>query len=223
MTKTRVWIATLLALALVATACGGDDADEPTATVAPTTTAADAMEETTTAAEEEMTTTTAEEVTTTTVLTGEELMAGSCAPPPEVAPPRGVEPVDGLTIIKAFSGDVPNIDPRLNFEARGSELAGNMYDQLITFHLEENADGVLVADSSRPQGLLAENWEFNEDCTSVTFTLRQGVKSPTQSGREVQPHRERDDRRRREVEFPESSLAPGPRGRLVRSCGDWPV
>ena len=168
MTKTRVWIATLLALALVAAACGGDDADEPTATVAPTTTAADTMEETTTTA--------AEEVTTTTVLTGEELMAGSCAPPPEVAPPRGVEPVDGLTIIKAFSGDVPNIDPRLNFEARGSELGGNMYDQLITFHLEENADGVLVADSSRPQGLLAENWEFNEDCTSVTFTLRQGVK-----------------------------------------------
>ncbi len=176
MTKTRVWIATLLALALVAAACGGDDADEPTATQAPTTTAADTMEETTTTAAEEMTTTTAEEVTTTTVLTGEELMAGSCAPPPEVAPPRGVEPVDGLTIIKAFSGDVPNIDPRLNFEARGSELAGNMYDQLITFHLEENADGVLVADSSRPQGLLAENWEFNEDCTSVTFTLRQGVK-----------------------------------------------
>ena len=169
MTKTRVWIATLLVLALVAAACGGDDADEPTATQAPTTTAADTMEETTTTAA-------AEEVTTTTVLTGEELMAGSCAPPPEVAPPRGVEPVDGLTIIKAFSGDVPNIDPRLNFEARGSELAGNMYDQLITFHLEENADGVLVAGSSRPQGLLAEGWEFNEDCTSVTFTLRQGVK-----------------------------------------------
>ena len=176
MTKTRAWIATLLVLALVAAACGGDDADEPTATQAPTTTAADTMEETTTTAAEEMTTTTAEEVTTTTVLTGEELMAGSCAPPPEVAPPRGVEPVDGLTIIKAFSGDVPNIDPRLNFEARGSELAGNMYDQLITFHLEENADGVLVADASRPQGLLAEGWEFNEDCTSVTFTLRQGVK-----------------------------------------------
>ena len=177
MTKTRVWIATLLVLALVAAACGGDDADEPTATQAPTTTAADTMEEpTTTTAAEEMTATTAEEVTTTTVLTGEELMAGSCAPPPEVAPPRGVEPVDGLTIIKAFSGDVPNIDPRLNFEARGSELAGNMYDQLITFHLEENADGVLVADASRPQGLLAEGWEFNEDCTSVTFTLRQGVK-----------------------------------------------
>ena len=176
MTKTRVWIATLMALALVAAACGGDEADEPTATVAPTTTAADTMEETTTTAAEEMTTTTAEELTTTTVLTGEELMAGSCAPPPEAAPPRGVEPVDGLTIIKAYSGDVPNIDPRLNFEARGSELAANMYDQLITFHLEENEDGVLIADSSRPQGLLAESWEFNEDCTSVTFTLRQGVK-----------------------------------------------
>ena len=39
-----------------------------------------------------------------------------------------------------------------------------------------NADGVLVADSTRPQGLLAESWDFNEDCTSVIFTLRQGVK-----------------------------------------------
>ena len=178
MTKTRVWIASLLVLALVAAACGGDDADEPTATVAPTTTAADTMEETTTTAAEEMTTTTAEEVTTTAAVEGTELAGGegACAPPSEAAPPRGVAPVDGLTIIKAYSGDVPNIDPRLNFEARGSELAANMYDQLITFHLDENEDGVLIADSTRPQGMLAEGWEFNEDCTSVTFTLRQGVK-----------------------------------------------
>ncbi|MCY3564317.1 MAG: hypothetical protein OXH26_10415, partial [bacterium] len=169
MKKTRVWIATLLVLALVAAACG-DDEDEaaPATTQAPATTAAEAEAPATTAAmmeedepEEEMTATT-EEVTTTTVLTGEELMAGSCAPEPEAAPPRGVEPVDGLTIIKAYSGDVPNIDPRLNFEARGSELAANMYDQLITFHLDENDEGVLVADSARPQGLLAESWEFND-------------------------------------------------------------
>ena len=178
MTKTRVWIATLLALALVAAACGGDDADEPTATVATTTTAADTMEEPTTTTAEEMTTTTAEEVTTTAAVEGTELAGGegACAPPSEAAPPRGVAPVDGLTIIKAYSGDVPNIDPRLNFEARGSELSANMYDQLITFHYDENEDGVLIADSTRPQGLLAEGWEFNEDCTSVTFTLRQGVK-----------------------------------------------
>jgi|GEM_PF-186808 len=204
MTKIRVWITMLLAMALIAAACGGDEADEPAP--APQTTAATAETPDTTAAmddeedmddeqamdEEDMDDEQAmdeedmddeedmpieeEEVTTTTVLTGEELMGGSCAPPPEPAPPRGVEPVDGLTIIKAYSGDVPNIDPRLNFEARGSELAANMYDQLITFHLDENEDGGLIADSSRPQGLLAESWEFNADCTSVTFTLRQGVK-----------------------------------------------
>ena len=179
MTKTRVWIATLLVLALVAAACGGDDADEPTATQAPTNTAADTMEETTTTAAEEMTATTAaEEVTTTAAVGGTELAGGegACAPPSEGAPPSDIVPVDGLTIIKAYSGDVPNIDPRLNFEARGSELSANMYDQLITFHYEENEDGVLIADSTRPQGLLAEGWEFNEECTSVTFTLRQGVK-----------------------------------------------
>ncbi len=55
-------------------------------------------------------------------------------------------------------------------------MVANMYDQLTTFHLVPNADGVLVADSTRPQGLLAESWDFNEDCTSVIFTLRQGVK-----------------------------------------------
>ena len=208
MTKIRVWITMLSALALIAAACGGDAADDTDASATPQTTAAAETPDTTAAMdeeddhmdeeddhmheeddhmheeddhmdeeddEEEMPIE-EEEVTTTTVLTGEELMAGSCAPPPEAAPPRGVEPVDGLTIIKAYSGDVPNIDPRLNFEARGSELAANMYDQLITFHLDENEDGVLIADSSRPQGLLAESWEFNEDCTSVTFTLRQGVK-----------------------------------------------
>ena len=127
---------------------------------------------------EEPTTTAAEEMTTTAAVGGTELAGGeeACAPPSEAAPPSDIVPVNGLTIIKAYSGDVPNIDPRLNFEARGSELSANMYDQLITFHYEENEDGVLIADSTRPQGLLAEGWEFNEECTSVTFTLRQGVK-----------------------------------------------
>ncbi|MYF83165.1 MAG: ABC transporter substrate-binding protein, partial [Acidimicrobiia bacterium] len=137
-----------------------------------------AEETTTTAAMVEETTTTAAEVTTTTQLTGIELAGGegSCAPEPEAAPPRGVAPVDGMTIVRAISGDVSTIDPRRNFEARASEMVANMYDQLTTFHLVPNADGVLVADSTRPQGLLAESWDFNEDCTSVIFTLRQGVK-----------------------------------------------
>ena len=182
MIRTRVWVAALLAMALVAAACGGDD-PEPTAaptTAAATTatTAAMAEETTTTAAMAEETTTTAAEVTTTTQLTGIELAGGegSCAPEPEAAPPRGVAPVDGMTIVRAISGDVSTIDPRRNFEARASEMVANMYDQLTTFHLVPNADGVLVADSTRPQGLLAESWDFNEDCTSVIFTLRQGVK-----------------------------------------------
>ena len=198
MTKFRVWITMLLALALVAAACGeDDDADAPAATQAPATTAAAAEPTATTAADdtegttpEDSTATTAapeetpattaavEEVTTTAAVTGEELAGGegSCAPPSEAAPPRGVAPVDGLTIVRAISGDVSTIDPRRNFEARASEMVANMYDQLTTFHLDENADGVLIADSTRPQGLLAEGWEFNDDCTSVVFTLRQGVK-----------------------------------------------
>ena len=182
MIRSRVWIAALLAMALVAAACGGDDpepAAAPTTAAATTaTTAAMAEETTTTAAMVEETTTTAAEVTTTTQLTGIELAGGegSCAPEPEAAPPRGVAPVDGMTIVRAISGDVSTIDPRRNFEARASEMVANMYDQLTTFHLVPNADGVLVADSTRPQGLLAESWDFNEDCTSVIFTLRQGVK-----------------------------------------------
>ena len=182
MIRSRVWIAALLAMALVAAACGGDDpepAAAPTTAAAPATTAAMAEETTTTAAMvEETTTTAAAEVTTTTQLTGIELAGGegSCAPESEAAPPRGVAPVDGMTIVRAISGDVSTIDPRRNFEARASEMVANMYDQLTTFHLVPNADGVLVADSTRPQGLLAEGWDFNEDCTSVIFTLRQGVK-----------------------------------------------
>ncbi|MXY77606.1 MAG: hypothetical protein F4Y40_11130, partial [Acidimicrobiia bacterium] len=111
-----------------------------------------AEETTTTAAMVEETTTTAAEVTTTTQLTGIELAGGegSCAPEPEAAPPRGVAPVDGMTIVRAISGDVSTIDPRRNFEARASEMVANMYDQLTTFHLVPNADGVLVADSTRP-------------------------------------------------------------------------
>ena len=187
MTKIRVWVPMLLALALVAAACG-DDGEEP---AAPQTTAAPVAAETTTAAtmaeeepmeEEEPSEDTMvieeEEVTTTTQLTGTELAGGegSCAPESEAAPMRGVAPVDGMTIVRAISGDVSTIDPRRNFEARASEMVANMYDQLTTFHLIENENGVLVADSTRPQGLLAEGWDFNEDCTSVIFTLRQGVK-----------------------------------------------
>ena len=183
MIRSRVWIAALLAMALVAAACGGDDPEPtaaPTTAAATTATTAAMAEETTTTAAmvEETTTTAAAEVTTTTQLTGIELAGGegSCAPEPEAAPPRGVAPVDGMTIVRAISGDVSTIDPRRNFEARASEMVANMYDQLTTFHLVPNADGVLVADSTRPQGLLAESWDFNEDCTSVIFTLRQGVK-----------------------------------------------
>ena len=182
MIRSRVWVAALLAMALVAAACGGDDpepAATPTTAATTATTAAMAEETTTTAAMmEETTTTAAAEVTTTTQLTGTELAGGegSCAPESEAAPPRGVDPVDGMTIVRAISGDVSTIDPRRNFEARASEMVANMYDQLTTFHLVANADGVLVADSTRPQGLLAEGWDFNEDCTSVIFTLRQGVK-----------------------------------------------
>ena len=191
MTKTRVWMTALMALMLFAAACGGDGADEPaapepTAAAADETTVAtepmsdddDMAEETTTTEAMAEDTTTTSGPTTTQATAGEDLTGGegSCAPPSEAAPPLGVAPASGMTIVRAISGDVSTIDPRRNFEARASEMVANMYDQLTTFHLERNADGVLVADSTRPQGLLAEGWEFNEDCTSVTFTLRQGVK-----------------------------------------------
>lgn len=191
MTKTRVWMTALMALMLFAAACGGDGADEPAATeptaaVADETTVAtepmadddDMADETTTTEAMADDTTTTSGPTTTQATAGEDLAGGadSCAPPSEAAPPLGVAPVSGMTIVRAISGDVSTIDPRRNFEARASEMVANMYDQLTTFHLERNADGVLVADSTRPQGLLAESWEFNDDCTSVTFTLRQGVK-----------------------------------------------
>ena len=191
MTKTRVWMTALMALMLFAAACGGDGADEPAATeptaaVADETTVAtepmadddDMADETTTTEAMADDTTTTSGPTTTQATAGEDLAGGadSCAPPSEAAPPLGVAPVSGMTIVRAISGDVSTIDPRRNFEARASEMVANMYDQLTTFHLERNADGVLIADSTRPQGLLAESWEFNDDCTSVTFTLRQGVK-----------------------------------------------
>lgn len=191
MTKTRVWMTALMALMLFAAACGGDGADEPAATeptaaVADETTVAtepmadddDMADETTTTEAMAEDTTTTSGPTTTQATAGEDLAGGegSCAPVSEAAPPLGVAPVSGMTIVRAISGDVSTIDPRRNFEARASEMVANMYDQLTTFHLERNADGVLVADSTRPQGLLAESWEFNDDCTSVTFTLRQGVK-----------------------------------------------
>jgi len=81
MIRSRVWVAALLAMALVAAACGGDDPEPeaaPTTAAATTATTAAMAEETTTTAAmaEETTTTAAVEVTTTTQLTGTELAGG---------------------------------------------------------------------------------------------------------------------------------------------------
>lgn len=57
------------------------------------------------------------------------------------------------------------------------EARRNIYERLLTYEMKPGENGVMVEDFSKLKGGLAESWETAPDKTSITFHLRQGVKS----------------------------------------------
>ena len=75
-------------------------------------------------------------------------------------------PKDMLVMAWQFD-DIITLDPAEIFEFSGAEYAGNTYDRLI---------GYDVDDVTQIYGLLAESWKISEDGKTYTFKIRRGVK-----------------------------------------------
>ncbi len=74
-------------------------------------------------------------------------------------------PKDTLVMAHAFD-DIITLDPAEIFEFSGAEYAGNTYDRLI---------GYDVNDVSKIHGVAAESWTISEDGQTYTFKMRPGI------------------------------------------------
>lgn len=72
-----------------------------------------------------------------------------------------------LLVVAQQLDNMTTLDPHVSFEATGSEIIGNMYQQLVSPNLE-NPD---VVDPD-----VAESWEASDDDKTFTFKIRDGIK-----------------------------------------------
>lgn len=88
-----------------------------------------------------------------------------------------VAQTDPNTLVVAVSSDVQNLDPTLSSgDNYTQELLTNVYDWLLDYELVEQADGTMIGDANSFVGGLAEKYEWSEDGSKVTFTLRPDLK-----------------------------------------------
>ncbi len=74
-------------------------------------------------------------------------------------------PKDTLIMANAID-DIITLDPAEIFEFSGAEYAGNTYDRLIGYDIE---------DVSKIYGVAAESWTISEDGKTYTFKMRSGI------------------------------------------------
>ena len=80
-------------------------------------------------------------------------------------PATAATPADTLVMAWQFD-DIITLDPAEIFEFSGAEYAGNAYDRLI---------GYEVDDVSKIYGVAAESWAVSPDGKSYTFKIRKGI------------------------------------------------
>lgn len=83
-----------------------------------------------------------------------------------VTPANAATPADTLVMAWQFD-DIITLDPAEIFEFSGAEYAGNTYDRLI---------GYDVDDVSKIYGVVAESWSVSPDGKTFTFKIRDGIK-----------------------------------------------
>ncbi|MGD9330452.1 MAG: ABC transporter substrate-binding protein [Desulfobacterales bacterium] len=82
-----------------------------------------------------------------------------------VTPLNAATPADTLVMAWQFD-DIITLDPAEIFEFSGAEYAGNTYDRLIGYDVE---------DVSKIYGIVAESWTVAPDGKTFTFKIRQGI------------------------------------------------
>lgn len=75
-------------------------------------------------------------------------------------------PDNALVVAWKFD-DVTSLDPAEAFEFSGSEVAGNLYQGLVDYDIN---------DVSKIYGAIADSWEVSEDGKTITFKLKQDLK-----------------------------------------------
>lgn len=79
---------------------------------------------------------------------------------------QAATPKDTVVMAKQID-DIISLDPGESFEFSGSEVAGNIYDRLISYDLK---------DVSKLEGQLAQSWSVAADGKTYTFKIRHGIK-----------------------------------------------
>jgi peptide/nickel transport system substrate-binding protein len=77
-------------------------------------------------------------------------------------------------ITTAWPEDVTSLDPADHKNGQDMAMARNLYQALLSPAYIEQPDGSLKVDGAKVKPMLAESWTTGD--SSVTFTLRQGVK-----------------------------------------------
>ncbi len=107
-------------------------------------------------------------------------MIAACAPPGTATPSASAAPVSQIK--RGGTVTIPNVgNPNLEDINNDAGLIGLVYQSLMEFRASDFNDNTIV-------GLIAEKWEFASDATSLTITLRKGVKwhnLPPVNGRPV--------------------------------------
>ena len=75
-------------------------------------------------------------------------------------------PQNALVMAWQFD-DIITLDPAEIFEFSGAEYAGNTYDRLINFEVDN---------VSKIYGVVAESWKVSKDGKTYTFKIREGIK-----------------------------------------------
>jgi len=82
-----------------------------------------------------------------------------------ITPAQAATPADTLVMAWQFD-DIITLDPAEIFEFSGAEYAGNTYDRLIGYEVE---------DVSKIYGIAAESWSVSPDGKTYTFKIRKGI------------------------------------------------
>ena len=82
-----------------------------------------------------------------------------------ITPAIAATPADTLVMAWQFD-DIITLDPAEIFEFSGAEYAGNTYDRLIGYDVE---------DVSKIYGVAAESWTVSPDGKTYTFKIRKGI------------------------------------------------